>query len=279
MSVCEENMLSQQYVLKTCQYENFKNFLELTQDNVARVEAMIQMDSSYAQTGNIDAAPYKRSNGTIYNGSTAYWMTQMKDILVDGYAFSRDNHCLAQVFKKAIIAVDSDNSSHLNVGNGRSLFYDNLIRVYSTGQFVKLLKLKNNKSKAAIIKSLNPEVPVMAQRKNGQSYSYNRTNYSFTTKFCHYACYYMFEGQPEQDNYSIYDNVLGNALVHYAKHYGISNQGNDYTFKNFDDYGVYSNVIDQIRKKAEEETGYLISRNGFDHLLWYYHKGHPIKEK
>ena len=31
--------------------------------------------------------------------------------------------------------------------------------------------------------------------------------------------------------------------------------------------------IDSIRNKAEELYGKKISRNGFDRLLWYYHKG------
>ena len=31
--------------------------------------------------------------------------------------------------------------------------------------------------------------------------------------------------------------------------------------------------IDNIRNKAEKLYGKKISRNGFDHLLWYYHKG------
>ncbi len=32
-------------------------------------------------------------------------------------------------------------------------------------------------------------------------------------------------------------------------------------------------MIDKIRKRNEELTGYLISRKDFDHLLWYYFKG------
>ena len=39
------------------------------------------------------------------------------------------------------------------------------------------------------------------------------------------------------------------------------------------DYKKYIGYIDSIRNKAEELYGKKISRNGFDHLLWYYHKG------
>jgi len=42
-----------------------------------------------------------------------------------------------------------------------------------------------------------------------------RENKSFASKFCHYACFYLFEGMDEQDNYSIYDSILKNALPLY----------------------------------------------------------------
>ena len=60
-----------------------QDFVALTLDNVARVEAMIRMDSNYTLSGNVKAEPSKHNNGTLYNGSTAYWMTLLKRI-VDG---------------------------------------------------------------------------------------------------------------------------------------------------------------------------------------------------
>ena len=38
---------------------------------------------------------------------------------------------------------------------------------------------------------------------------------------------------------------------------------------NLGDYKDYRLAVDSIRKAS----GIEISRNGFDHLLWYYHKG------
>lgn len=39
-------------------------------------------------------------------------------------------------------------------------------------------------------------------------------------------------------------------------------------------YSVYRDAVDAIREKAKKQnTNEIISRNGFDHLLWYYHKG------
>lgn len=74
----------------------------------------------------------------------------------------------------------------------------------------------------------------------------------------------MFEGEKEQDNYSIYDSVLKNVLPTYAEYYSININKND-----LEDYITYSDIIERILKK----TGNKISKNGFDHLLWYYHKG------
>ena len=55
-------------------------------------------------------------------------------------------------------------------------------------------------------------------------------------------------------------------IPHYAQYYGIKNA------KKFS-YIEYCELIDEIRKKSSEMTGETISRNGFDHLLWYYYKG------
>lgn len=40
----------------------------------------------------------------------------------------------------------------------------------------------------------------------------------------------------------------------------------------FQNYEVYAMVIDKIREIAGNKSGYTVSRNGFDHLLWYFHK-------
>ena len=89
-----------------------------------------------------------------------------------------------------------------------------------------------------------------------------RRNPSFASKFCHYACFHLFEGLPEQDSYSIYDNVIRKVLHRYAEKYNVKHG-------NLADYRNYRKTIDEIIKAS----GSNISRNGFDHLLWYYHKG------
>ena len=86
---------------------------------------------------------------------------------------------------------------------------------------------------------------------------------SFASKFWHYACFYIFEGTEYQDNYSIYDSILKTVLPVYLDYYQIDQN------YSLDDYKQYRKAVDKIR----ELCGIEISRNGFDHLLWYYHKG------
>ena len=45
------------------------------------------------------------------------------------------------------------------------------------------------------------------------------------------------------------------------------------TKKDLEDYAKYSEIIEKIL----EMSGNNISKNGFDHLLWYYFKGRNIK--
>ena len=94
-----------------------------------------------------------------------------------------------------------------------------------------------------------------------------RKNLSFASKFCHYAAFYMFN-EEEQDNYSIWDNVLRKAVPLYLHHYHLDN--------NYDlnhSYPDYQNAIRDIINEAAQDPTQRVSRNGFDHLLWYYHRG------
>jgi len=68
----------------------------------------------------------------------------------------------------------------------------------------------------------------------------------------------FFVGKPEQNSYSIYDKVMYKALRKYGQVVTIPYTGLQYK--------KYLKQIDIVRKKK-------VSRNGFDHLLWYYFKG------
>ena len=94
--------------------------VKLTRDNVAIVEAMIRNDSAYIHSTNVNACPIYKKNGEIkYGGSSAYWMTLLKNALIndrldDGYSYE-------EIIKGAVEAVDRENSTHINADKqGRS---------------------------------------------------------------------------------------------------------------------------------------------------------------
>ena len=64
-----------------------------------------------------------------------------------------------------------------------------------------------------------------------------------------------------KDNYSIYDSIVSKALPSYMERYGIEK-------KRITTYAEYQEAIDEAIKKSKSG----ISRNGFDHLLWYCYK-------
>ena len=92
-----------------------------------------------------------------------------------------------------------------------------------------------------------------------------RRNISFASKFCHFSCFYIFGEEDAQDNFSIYDGVVARALPKYLAYYKL----NDKVQIKDKNYREYSDAIDDIIKAS----GSKISRNGFDHLVWYYFKG------
>ncbi len=56
-----------------------KTLAKLTRDNVAIVEAMIRNESAYIHSTDVNAAAtYNRQGEIKYVGSSAYWMTPLK---------------------------------------------------------------------------------------------------------------------------------------------------------------------------------------------------------
>ena len=225
----------------------------LSPDNVAIVEAMIQNDSAYLKSSDKKAGPKGK-----YEGSTAYWMVQLKRAIVDNSSTSVDEY--KEILSGAIAAVDRENSTHLNAdGVGREEILKRLLEIEKQ-DFIKYLRDPDGTSLYlvnCISKATNP----VGFSPKGHKYK-ARTNVSFASKFCHYACFYLFEGESEQDNYSIYDNVLRKVLPKYVEHYQLKR-------RDLSNYEEYRKTIDDVLKMAVEP----ISRNGLDHLLWYYFKG------
>lgn len=142
------------------------------------------------------------------------------------------------------ITINAENGTHL--------------RNYERDEICKALykKCKNlEEFKTNLLKREYPLVQTI-RKLRGTKIQNNtiRDNYSFATKFCHYACYYLFEKDEERDFYPIYDSVVSE----YVKSTNVYTNSN----KNIDNYSDYVELIDKIIEGKD------ISRNGFDHLIW-----------
>ncbi len=257
MSIKKELDLSKKYLISKTYTSEGLEIVDLTLDNVARIEAMIQNDSDYKKTANPESKPEKyprkKTDEYKYGGSTAYWITQLKDILIYDKPVSRDVFSFEVIIENAVKTIDRENSTHLNAdNNGRN---EISLRIINNKENLFDWICYPSKNDYAIIKEIS-------KKTKGEK---GRVNLSFASKFAHYTSFYLFEGTEFQDNFSIYDGVLTRALPRYLDAYEIIGY-------NLNDYVSYQKAIDLLRKKAAERYGEIISRNGLDHLLWYYHK-------
>ena len=256
MGISEELLCSQKHLIKK---QGDSELVELTVDNVARAEAMIQIDSAYQKAADYRAAPItyprKKTDEFKYGGSTAYWITQLKTILIDDNPQSTAGHTFEFVIENAVKTIDRENNTHLNA-DGQNGRYEISRRIIDNRENLIPWLCDPKGTDYAIVE-------LIAEKTKGDK---GRKNPSFASKFAHYACFYLFEGTECQDNFSIYDGILRNALPRYLEEYEIENTIID------GDYASYQNAIDELRERAAQLYGEKLSRNGLDHLLWYFHK-------
>ena len=232
----EEYELSKGYELSEIIVGEEK-LVELTQENVAKVEAMIRTDSNYR----IDKQDEKKS---------PYWIIEMGKFLKGK---SCDQKLKEEIIRKVVELLDKENSTHLNADKtGRDFMKEKITGCIEDGTLLKYLRERDFKL-----------IDILSERtKQGKG---GRRNVSFASKFCHFSCFYIFKGEEAQDNFSIYDGVVAKALPKYLAYYKLNDK---FQIKD-KDYEGYSKAIDAII----EASGSKISRNGFDHLIWYYFKG------
>ena len=284
--------------------EVVKTLVELTLDNVGKVEAMIENDSDYIRASDPNAGPYFNSKGNLeYSGSTPFWMSLLKKALNDtrwtpsskyGHKCDRKDNIgftFEEIIAGAIVAVDRDNSTHLTGdGVGRIEIWNRICKIRDKlkdrlrrrdfklvdeimaetdpGSKNKREQLNDAARKRFFHKWLFEAIKAKQETKKQNKEFKSRTNQSFASKFCHYACLYVFKGNKEADNFSIYDKILETVLPWYWSRFKVGELKKSGKFN----YEEYSEVIDEIRIE-NSKNGYMISRNGLDHLLWYYHKG------
>lgn len=215
-------------------------FPALTEKNVELINFLIDNDSNYRY----DADP--QNADSTYNMIKKIGETHNVDMI-----------------EKIITKIDLQNSTHqasegsAGGNRGRSItaeYISNIEDLYE--------RLRNED--AELVNEIAKAIPT-------------RYTFSFASKYCTYMSRYLFDA----DGYSIYDLILCNILPYYAWVYlGENHKSNknskvasEYGTKDNGDYQGYRDLIDRIRMKSKELTGYSIRRVDFDHLLWYYFKG------
>ena len=248
---------SEQYELKCFEYEEGIKLVKLTHDNVAKVEAFIRTDSNYRISDNADYSPY--------------WILEMGKHL--GQIKGDPTHSFEEIVQNLVEKLDKENGTHLTADHDGKEIDRKTARTFMVEKIVahkeKLLDYLKNPD----FEKEDNLIDILS-KKTGLENNKGRSHLSFASKFCHYSCYFLFDDKPEQDNFSIYDRVVYEALDYYLKHYKIVVEnyklGSDE--KGSIRYSLYQEAIDKILDAAEER----ISRNGFDHLIWYYFKGNQV---
>lgn len=229
-----EHNNSTKYLL--CRDSN--GLIVISPDNVARVEAMIAENSRY-------------------NSS------------LNSYDTSSSKACLAVLKQELVTLPNPKFQAVYNVM--RAINRENSTRL-SDEELIELANRLCALSSSEILEYL--EKPTIKLGPEGEKYflvSYlrnktatgkrsGRENYSFATKFCHYACMNFFKEKPEADNFPIIDNVVKAVFPKYAE--------NIVKRIVFDDYETFVRNIDSVLDYHKQ----CISRNGFDHLMWYANK-------
>ena len=240
--IIAEQKASLKYDLKRID-DSIGLLVRLTQDNVARVESMIRHDSDYSN-----------SNNDEDDTSSAFWLNKLAEVLLKEAKVKKQEY--HDIILQCVTLVDRENSTHLNADKVGREELTKRIEDLDKRTLLRYLR-EPQRDKYKLVELLSERTHPIEEGMNA------RQNYSFASKFCHYACMHIFQGLDEQDNFSIFDSVVCANIPKYAEYYHI------FLPKNYkSSYVDYISTIDKIIAAS----GNQISRNGFDHLLWYFHK-------
>lgn len=262
--------------------EKRSGIVELSSANAKKVMAMISTDSAYRKTMLIDSKPEPSSK---YNGSSAYWFKQ----LLDKSKEEKEKKILyAKEILYAVIAIDNENSTHLNGGNNNANTRERLRdTIAKEGLFEQIVDCvnsysakENNGKQAEIFAKL-------AFDENGSLHC------SFASKFCHYAAKVA---NPSCDDFPIFDSVIMSVLPYYLAIYRAegckTNSINEYK-KTVPKFAKENMPKDQNKWQKHLQSEYLkyieimqnlsdktgVSKTGIDQILWYYYKGRKLDKR
>ncbi len=220
---------------------------KLTKRNIALNEAYINNDSDYI------------TQDTDVPGTSAYYFLKLKEQLK---LKSVNRSKYREIIYGAVTTVDKENSTHLNADKVGWDVITERICLIKRPLLIKYLKYPKETDYKLF--------RIIAERTHESKGG--RVNPSFASKFCHYACIYMFPNTKFEDNYSIWDSIVRKGIPYYAKYYRVA-YPKRLIYKTAEDYIIYQEVIDEIIRKSRSG----ISRYAFDHLLWYYFKARTFQ--
>lgn len=224
------------------------NLVKLNRRNVALAEAMIRNNPRYSNF----------HENQLLDSSKCFFK-KLSDFL-KSYQ-STDNPAYKEAMTEYCRAINKENSTRIP-----SKYFTRLIeRIVNIDPETLLQYLKDPKDNEHGQKQPYELIRLLSKNVADNGKYCCR---SFASKFCHYTCFYHFEGQEEQDNYSNYDSVVKKMLPKYIKHFQLKKRSQ----KSLQDYAIYQECIDEIIAHADDK----ISRNGFDHLIWYHYKDKEI---
>ena len=200
--IISEREASQKYMLKAVRTtKKDKGLVRLTANNVARAEAMFHTDSAYADS----------SNPNI-DTSSAHTIMELKPYLFEGKSNRAEYE---RLIRTIVERLDNENSTHLNSDCvGREEIPKRIASIQKR-KLIEYLRYPEE-TDFKLLKIISEKTEPKDRKHHG------KRNLSFASKFCHYMCLFLFEGEPEQDNYPIYDSVIKNNLNKYVEYYGLS---------------------------------------------------------
>lgn len=252
--------------------------VKINRENIKIIEKMLKIDSAYSDKEN-------SSKYLIRNLNKDNYKKQINDII-----------------KK----IDLENSTHINSDTvGYNQLYHRIIHKYEN--IDKLRKaLESEEYEIIPLLTLNTENNLNDENKK----KIGNRNISFATKFCAYMCIELFDDFDKRDRYAKYDRIVAKVIPLYLYYFYNDKNELEKIKEKFKDIlyiptrgknkgkiinidllkgtdkiktktkfikmikDNYKKYIDLINNYVIDNIGEeIITKNGLDHLLWYYYKG------
>lgn len=248
---------------------------KFTQENFKLINTFLKNDSNYNSVEDFSNIDFNNTYGGILMREKENFFNFKK---IEDYPGGEEEYVAKDPLYLVISSIDKLNSTHLasqgQKGGNRGRI-ETAKKVYLIPNFRERLF------------NADPNLVNEIARFGGKN------NFSFASKFCVYLCRYIFKDLPQENNYCIYDEVVQSVLPYFAYKYNVENYTDYYTtflrknkkqnlssvkkLKNKSDYKSYIELVKVIVNKIKENSKIDITYEAFDHMLWYFFKGQPLK--